>query len=323
MLPEDVNYTRQNLPRTLPFPYFADRESPWLLMHRMRKEERVSELKASPLARFLDRPMVKPVVAACGGVLKREDVYAAAHADVSSSDPSLSRAGTAGVLAAFDLPWHDFLLSFETWAPSDELSTSGQMSRAGANLVIQLGFPSDHSALMGKYLQGETRKMFEYCRHPVRQSGRPTLAWARVDIEGKEALIEEVQTDWLRFAKERARELERLQPRSRHARAMRTYETDLRKRYDKLWPKAILLCTLGLLRDVLRVETVFMHQHQPGLELKHVTCGEPPRSLYTKLPRHFGFEPTQEAPHFLRKARRRKLATLSKGSEPLFWRLSV
>ena len=43
---------------------------------------------------------------------------------------------------------------------------------------------------------------FEWWSHPVRQDGRHTLAWARmdVDLDAGEALIEEIQSDWIREA---------------------------------------------------------------------------------------------------------------------------
>jgi hypothetical protein len=42
---------------------------------------------------------------------------------------------------------------------------------------------------------------FEWSAHPIRRSPS-TLAWSRVDIdfENGEALIEEIQTDWVRLA---------------------------------------------------------------------------------------------------------------------------
>lgn len=314
-------HVRNTLPRTLAFPYYADRESPWLLAKRMPHQARVADLKTGSLGRFLDRPLVKPVVAASGGVLRRADVAAAAYADVMA-DTADTNAALAGVLAAFDEEWHDFELSFAGWAVG-AMSYGSQMSRAGGNLVVQLGFPSTHAALMGKYLSNDTRKAFEYSCHPVRATGRPTLAWARVDVEGETALIEEVQSDWLRFAAARVRQMELYDPRSRHLKSLKTYEAGLRARYEKMWPKAMMTATLGILVDLLGVREIYMHTPEGGASLKRIHGRQPPVSLYTKLPKAFGLEPTDSAPAFLKRERRRDLTRLKQSGAPVFWRLTL
>ncbi|MEO1103503.1 MAG: hypothetical protein AAFW98_07195 [Pseudomonadota bacterium] len=323
MTPFDISAVQAVLPDTLPFPYFADRESPWLLAQRMEADARVGELKRSPLARWLDRPLVKPVVAHSGGVVRRADLEAVAYAD-RGIEASASAAATAGLVAAYDIPWHDFELSFGWWG-TGPYEHWAQMSRAGGNLVMQLGFPSDHAALMGRYLPSGTRKRFEYAAHPVRTTGRPTLAWARIDVDSETctALVEEVQTDWLRFAARQVEALETFDPRSRHLKSLRQYDAGLRARYGKLWPKATLLAALAVLRDGLGIREVFMHQPGPGQTLKRISGQAPPVSLYSALPKSFGFEPTDSAPPFLQRQRKRDLSRLRRGGAPIFWRLSL
>ncbi len=335
MLPSEIDFIRQCLPTPLAFPYFDDRESPWLLAHSLTAPARVADLRRGPLGRFLDRPAVRPVVAACGGRLCPSDLRLVAAGGDASGAPT--RAATAGLEAAYAHPWHDFELTFADWGLDDPYLGSAysmsQISRPGGNLVLQMGFPSDHAALMGRYTGRNGRKDFEYARHPIRETGRPTLAWARLDIdlENGVALIEEVQSDWLRYAREEVGVLERLVPRSRELRVARTYDAQLRDRYGRLWPKAVLLAVLRVLVEDLGCRDVWMHQPEPGAILKGIYGRMPPRSLYSKLPKAFGFAPTQDMPALLTQSRKHKpdrarmlkLDRVRRAGEPLFWRLQL
>ncbi|MEM9221732.1 MAG: hypothetical protein AAGB11_04930 [Pseudomonadota bacterium] len=323
MRPTELDAVQRMLPEELPFMYFADRESPWLLAKRIGEGARVCDLKRSADARWLARPLVKPVVTASGGTVRAVDLKAVAYADQGFNEAQ-SPAALAGVIAAFELPWHDLTLSFTEWGRGrgDDFS---QMSRKGGNLVIQVGFPSDHAALMGRYIPDVPRKRLEFDLHPIRTTGRPTLAWARVDVDvdSGTALIEEVQSDWLRFAAGQVEALEGLDPRSRSLRNWRQYEADLRKRYGKLWPRATLLATLAVLDDLLGIKDVFMHQPTGGAVLKRICGTHPPASLYSALPKSFGFESTTDVPNFLRGPRRRGLVRLKKMGLPFFWHLRL
>lgn len=312
---------RHDLPPTLAFLYYPDRESPWLLARQMGERARVAELKASPLARFLDRPLVKPVVAACGGTLLRADLDQVAMADRAIDGP-LSRAAEAGVAAAFEQPWYGFELSLGVWH-YERYARYSQMSRTGSNLVLQLGFPEEDVDLLTQYLGVGARTLFEYPDHPVRVDGRPTLAWARVDIEGKVALIEEIQSDWLRFAARVSKFWRFNRPHRQYTYAIEAYEARVRERYEGLWPRATMLATLGFLRDIAGVKEVYFHQPKPGATLKDIVGYRPPVSLYTQLPRSFGFEATGEAPPFLARRHRRKLAPYRRAGTPVFWRLAL
>ncbi|MDJ0630434.1 MAG: hypothetical protein QNJ44_19415 [Rhodobacter sp.] len=322
MSPEDIQFIRQGLPETLAFPYYPDRESPWLLATMLRAPAPVAELRTGPAGRLLGRPLVRPVVAACGGLLHPADVAAVAEA---YRDPDAAgAAGQAGLQAAYAADWSDFEISLAEWGVGRQ-QWWAQVSRPGGNLVVQLGFPSDHATLMGRYLYGAGRKLFEYEEHPIRQTGRPTLAWARLDIDmdAGVALIEEVQSDWLRFAGEEIAYLARHCPRSRQLRQLQVYEAGLKERYGRIWPRAMLLAVLILLRNELGCREVWMHQPGPGAALKGISGALPPRSIYTALPRHFGFRAVREVPAFLERPARRKLRRLRKGAGPLFWKLAL
>ncbi|MEO0830773.1 MAG: hypothetical protein AAFY03_09985, partial [Pseudomonadota bacterium] len=207
-----------------------------------------------------------------------------------------------------------------------------QMSRKGGNLVIQLGFPSDHASLLGRHFRKEVRWKFEASHHPIRDTGRPTLAWARVDVEGDHMLIEEIQSDWLRFVSLFVQDLAKHEPQSRELRVHQEYERELVRLYAKRWPTAMLLATLSTAVEHFGVRHVWMHQPSVGAVLKGINGRQPPRSLYTQLPRGFCFEATQDVPPMLetrfhpshlRRKKMRKLAIACRTGAPLFWHLDL
>lgn len=322
MQPREIDLIRQCLPEDMPFPYYTDRESAWLAAHLMRGDSSIAALKMGPMAKLLARPALRPLVAACGGAVRHRDVVALAHADRAAGWRHLSLAGRAALDQLWSCDWLDFRLSFGQWGVGEAPSWT-QMSRKGGNLVLQLGFPSDHAELMGRYLARNTRKTYECEWHPVRQHGCPTLAWARLDVDlaNGTALIEEIQSDWLRFARWSVARRAETAPRSRALRQEKAYEAGLRARYEKLWPRAMLLSALMVLREELGCRRIFLHQPHAGAALKHIFGDLPPRSLYTALPRSFCFDATSEVPEFL--GRVRMLRRLARRGEPLFWRLDL
>lgn len=315
---QDISMIRQILPQEMPFPYYPDRQSPWLLGQLMDAESPVATLKHSGLARLLSRPLLKPMVAQCGGVLRRHDVLAVAHADRAMRFEGLGPAATSGLEAAYRSQWMDFCLSFDGWSGE-------QTTRKSHNLVVQLGFPTEHAELLWKYEQRCAVDTFQSSWHPVRMQGRPTLAWCRLDLDltSGHCLIEEIQSDWLRFVGRARQRLERRAPRSRELRLTSDYEQALRLKYAKIWAEVMMLAVLILLRDEFAARTVWMHQPGPGAKLKGITWGRmPPRSIYTKLPRGFGFEPTRETPPFLGSKQKSTARRAAPGDQPTFWRLS-
>lgn len=323
MTPEDIALIRQVLPEEMTFDYYDDRESPWLLAQVIGSDEPVTKLKAGPVGKLLVRPLVAPVVAACGGRLAQRDLIAVAHAGRALRMDGVGPAGQAGLQAAYARDWHDFRLSFAAWGVGARDRSWVQMSRSGGNLVVQLGFPSDHADLMGRYLRRAARKEFEFAGHPIRTEGRPTLAWARLDIDlaSGGALIEEIQSDWLRNVRDELDNRRVATPRDRHLRAAETYEAELRRRYGTIWPRAMLLAVLALLRDEFACRSVWMHQPGPGAMLKGIRWSLPPVSLYSALPKRFCFQPTREWPPFLARPRKRDQMRLRRKEGPLFWRL--
>jgi len=329
MYPEEIDLIRGVLPREMPFHYYPDRDSAWLLAQCMGGDAAISALKARPCARLLTRPLIKPMVAACGGTLRHRDMLAVAHADRAMRMDGIGPVGNAALETVFATGWQDYRLSFAKW-------TGQQMSRPGGNLVVQLSFPSDHAELLGQHCAHETRGKYEFGLHPVRRTGRPTLAWARLDIdlERGEALIEEVQSDWLRYVIKERHTMEAEQPQSRTLKRLRAYENALLNRYARLWPGVMMLAVLTLLRDEFAIRDVWMHQPQAGAVLKGIGGTPPPRSLYTDLPRRFCFEPMEELPFMLVGRHKRgagrgqracawKLRDLRRVRGPVSWRLRL
>ena len=321
MTPEATSALRQDLPSYEPFHYYSDRESAWLLQAHATGDVPVRAIRQGAYAKLLDRPLIKPLCAGGGGVLRHKDLRMLARADCVLDYEALSKPGYAALETIYDSPWMDFEVTYDTWY--DRQWRWAQMSRAGANLVVQLGFPSEHAALLQRTIGTMDRKTFECSLHPVRQTGRPTLAWARLDIDEKTntALIEEVQSDWLRYVRDYLGDLRKSRPRSRVLRNAQAYEAALTAQYDKVWAKALLLQVLMLLRDRLSIGQVFMHQPGPGAKLKWITHRLPPRSLYTALPKSFCFTPTRDVPEFLRIKRRKHLRSLDR-TAPLFWTMT-
>lgn len=334
MTPEDISLIRQVLPETMTFHHYPDRQSPWLLANAMPGDMPVRTLRQGPLARFLDRPLVKPVVAGCGGMLRQRDLIAVAHAGRAMQIGGLS----AGALSALDIAyastWRDYELSFASWGTGRDWAWE-QVSRKGGNLVMQLGFPSEHAAILGRHFSAPVRKDFEVASHPIRSTGRPTLAWVRMDVDlaSGTALIEEVQSDWLRKVRRKTIRLRRISkrferaqrayPQSRQLKTLESYEAGLRAAYAQDWAKFAMLATLTLLFDEFAVRDIWMHQPGPGAVLKNIHGTPPPRSLYTDLPKSFGFRPTHDVPAFLERPCRKALKRLRQRGDPLFWRLQL
>ncbi len=319
MTPEDIQMIRHVLPEMSTFPYYADRESAWALASQMAGDEKLSSLRGSARGPLVARPVIRPLAAASGdGVLRHLDVLALAHAD-RANGWRLSKAARLALSAVYGQIWHDFQLSYTSWGQGKDWQWN-QLSRKGGNLVLQLGFPSDHARLMGQFAGPFARKDLEFHGHPVRRDGVPTLAWVRIDLDLATgvALIEEVQSDWLRFLKE---EVADLPPRTRDLRLAQSYEANLKAAYGKIWPRAALLAALTVLRDEFACREVWMHQPETGAALKHIRWSLPPRSLYAALPKSFGFHPTRDAPWFLERPCRKLLRGLRKADRPLFWRL--
>lgn len=210
-----------------------------------------------------------------------------------------------------------FLLSLDTW---DGTRGWGQTSRQEHNLVLQMGFSNEHESRYRRLVQDDDAQVFGFSMHPVMQRRkqhhrfRETLAWSRIDLsfEHNEALIEEVQSDWVSEVMSLRRDL--LSPQGRErvqdwwcidapVEQIEQYCEYLMREYKPIWDQAMLSATLQFIVEELGITQVYYHSHETGKKVKQ--CN-PPRSLYTQLPKQFCFEKTANAPQFLQENKRFK-----------------
>ena len=265
------------------FYYFKDRYALLLLNLASVGETSKKDLKATPFAKLLDKNVVRQTLAQCRG------------RPLSAQDFD----------AYWPLRYECYFLTLGAWGSRDGFWD--QMSRKGYNLVLQLNFSSKHDEPYRRLVDPEDYRPFEFFGHPVSKGPLHTLAWSRIDIDLSrgEALIEEIQNDWIREAlwarKITARDRgpdyywgSKLQ----NDRVIRYVDSVLRQ-HEAIWDEAMLSATVWFLRKEIGIRSIYYHTHETGASLKKISGRLPPRSLYTKLPRKFCFRETREAPGFL------------------------
>lgn len=274
--------------------YFKDRYALQLLGYAAGNGTSIETLRRSPYGKLLDKPAVRQLLAGCGdGRVDRQRI------DAQWQDPLLP-----------------FLLTVGLWGNSQWFRYN-QTSRPGFNLVLRLNFSHDHDRrfqkLFAPYFWDDSLNW--YSGHPVMKSDerryyRQTLAWARldVDMENGEALVEEIQTDWVRQANKESRTLSRCDSCQRKTRndycrkvqSARRYLDEVFRPYASVWDEAILSATLFFLFEELGLSRVWYHTWRSGNALKGISDNwAPPRSLYQKLPRQFCFSEIEELPAML------------------------
>jgi len=285
--------------------YFRDRYALILLGLAAGGGVPVAALKRSPLAGLLHKPMVKNLLAGLGnGLLTRDHCQAVWPADT-----------------------REFVLTLDRWGGEERAYQ--QTSRPGYNLVLQLNFTSAHGQAMQRLLKTRERGLFNYQAHPVLRPGegeapRDTLAWVRIDLDldEDEALVEEIQSDWVKLALRWRDQVKRQGRAPRYwwgdAAGLERYCAEQLGDYIRLWSEAMLGAALEFIHGELGINTVYYHSFDTGAALKGIRYNLPPRSLYTELPRRFCFQPSREPPRFLARALRRRLARLG---EPWWYRL--
>lgn len=276
------------------FKYFKDRYCFDMIeveMDRLGRESlKVSEMKSGLLGRFIQKPIVSQALKYCAnGIVTKQDIQSFWLEEV--------------------IP---FSISLSQWGESDR--GWDQTSRNQCNLVLQLNFDSQHDRDYQRLIKPDNDfGPFESWSHPVRRGDRKTLSWIRMDIDfdANEVLIEEIQNDWLRNAsgslarvRQRKKQAPSIKPRDVYRSINGSFE-DLNDYveyrlapYGKIWAEASMLAALRFIRDELGISTVYYHSFDTGKKLKKV-YGDPPRSLYTQLPKQFGFKETTEVPEFL------------------------
>ena len=296
--------------RTL-FRYFKDAYVALLIGRAVGDGISISALRRSGLAPLLSKPAAKPLLALCG-------------------DGRIDRSRTLCLWREPSLP---FLLSLGAWGGSER--TWQQTSRAGWNLVLRLNFITEHDSRFEALFGDEARTDgLNYACHPVlrrdeRSWYRQTLAWARLDLDFAtgEALIEEIQSDWIAAAHRWRRQLSGTWARTpeRIAQTQRRlqYLDEVLAPYAAIWDEAMLSATLTFLWHELGFHDIWYHSWHSGAVLKGIALGHgPPKSLYTELPRRFCFQSTEAMPSMLESRKRRAMLRRA-GVEPRFFRLSI
>ena len=221
-----------------PFPYFKDRYALLLLAWAVGGEGlSITEIKKGRFAGLLQKPIIKNIVQQCGnGRLMAGDLQA--------YWPAFSEQQV-------------YKLTLGDWAATGQRDWRySQLTRPGGNLVIQLNFTGRHDEAYDRLLKKD--QPFGTQIHPI-ATERNTLAWSRIDLdlETGEALVEEVQNDWIRAVQWRvkwwsmAKETGRARMRQYNdwqVDNIVTYYDQVLKPHVALWSEAMLSATLWFLR---------------------------------------------------------------------------
>ena len=265
------------------FYYFKDRYALLLLGYVAGAGRSLAEIRATPYGALLTKPLVKQVLARTGRSWL--------------TDLDLASFWPRDVLA--------YRITFGRWPLAEERWSRDyhQMTRRGHNLVLQLNFAVSHNRGLHRLLgDEETRQCPDF--HPVARK-EVTLAWARIDLdlEHGEALVEEIQTDWIREVRSECR----AEYDEERQRLWRRYQVRLLAPHVRLWDEAVLAAAIWLVRSEIGIRRIFFHTFETGNVLKDLGRDPPPRSLYTRLPRRFCFRKTHSGPLFLKSVRNRQL----------------
>jgi hypothetical protein len=283
----------------IPFAYRKGDYALQLLLLAIGGGRSIAALRQGRFARLLEKPELRQVLACSRGLLAPERLSRALSEPRESFPLTLSRWGCGESRAR------------------DYASAYYQTSRAGQNVVLQLNFPTTHDRAYRRLIEPRDEQPFVYTSHPARDSEPFTLAWVRldVDLDAAEVLIEEVQCDWVRNARYFGRladewlsegepaalpfdaELGGTAPR------VRVYLEQVLAPYAALWAECALAAAIAFVYERLGLRRIFFHTFESGILMKRLRS-EPPRSLYTDLPRQFCFRETRTAPRVLRHDRR-------------------
>ncbi len=289
------------------FTYHKDKYALFLLQEFVGPGKKVSTIKTSAFRKLLQKPALTPVIRrAGGGVL---------HPELLSDNAQQNEL--------------QFLLTAGEWQ-------DWQTSLRDHNLVLQLNFSTHVYQAIAQLLE-RSEDPFSYSCHPIAREGYFTLAWARLDVDlaTGEAIIEEIQSDWMKEVRY-CRELM-----AEHEQPSEKLMGEIRDAYDlfkceindfvnfmqahmqpleKIWAEAMLAATLWFLIKELGVRRIFYHEYESSIAVKRVDGGDPPRSIYTNLPARFCFVPVKAQPHSVVSSKKRHIRWLLK-NERLKWQM--
>jgi len=308
------------------YSYFQDKYAIEVLRYYMKRFQaekgvKMNELKEEHYSSFLKKPALKTITSSLKNNMLRE-------VDLLNYQPENQ------------LP---FWITFNHWGHFEKHRKDSyyQTTRPGFSFVLQLNFAEQHDMLYHKLLKPKPDNQkeeklyhpFRWNCHPVCQNNQLTLGWVRMDVDFKtgEILIEEIQNDWLRQVKNIYNRLCQIE-KKKGRKVMKNHwifreiggtKEDLKKYYEevlqpyfKIWDEALLSAAIWFSVEELGIKDIFYHTYKSGCYLKN--C-HPPRSIYTKLPKRFGFKSTNEAPLFIQNCQYLKKALKKKELE--WWRL--
>lgn len=231
-------------------------------------------------------------------------------------------------------------LTLGRWGEGKEDWRWNQISRPGYNLVLQLNFTGVHNSDFDSLVSPCAYDMLYYAGHPIAKKYR-TMAWARLDfdLDTGEVLIEEIQTDYIRRVKSFSaqkklsyyhrqnlceKHSKKFEKTGSFQKAMNEYKTRFIDPLSKNWDEIMLAAVIKFCVEDLGCKSIFMHQFASGGELKNIDGSQPPRSIYTQLPKKFCFQPGNRSPEFLgRIASKKTRSKLSKIGGAKFWHLDL
>ncbi len=284
-----------------PFPYFKDKYAFTILAEKLKRWEnggaKVAEIKKSDFGFLLNKNEVKNLMAKLPGKSLTSDLLENYWAKENFY---------------FELE----LGHWGEYSNKHRKSIWDQTSRPGYNLVLRLNFSLQHDVPYFNLIKPFDRLgPFALGGHPVSEK-RNTLAWARLDIDlgTGELLIEEIQNDWLREAKSSYELLLKEKQAKRNPNEHWLIRFDMRSDFNKyeqyylnvlkpyyaIWNEAILAAVFDFSLKELGIKNIYMHHFDTGNKLKDLKWSKPPKSIYTKLPRSFGFKLVEKAPSFLK-----------------------
>ncbi len=280
-LPED---------RTL-FHYFKGQYAYQLLAYASKRQASIREIKQSVYNRLLNQADIKLLLAELGHGKLHPEIFE--HVWREHSQP--------------------FVLTVDRWGDSNRWLD--QTTRKGCNLVLQLNFSEQHNKAYQRLIKPEDDYLFNYAGHPVmdrrqREFYRDTLAWARIDfdLDSGEALIEEIQSDWVRRVKSGLSAIRKGKTPwyfdccKGSTDDFIVYAENILAPFYSLWSEAMLSSSIHFIYRELGINRIYYHTVETGQKVKQV-IGAPPRSLYSDLPRRFCFQVTDEDPEFISKDR--------------------
>ena len=284
--------------KALPYIYYKDKFAVQQLEFFLEQSQcdagqSISDLKKSNQAFLLDKPALKSICSGAGS--KKLDVNTLQN-----------------YLPDDYLP---FSITFDTWGAYTKHRKYNwyQTTRPGYSLVLQLNFTQPHDVKYYQLIKPKHKHhRFRWTCHPVKDNHTLTCAWARLDFDLNtgEVLIEEIQNDWLRDVtafmksmeslvkddKKKVKEHDFFSANNTTFENLQEYHDSVLKPYRKMWDEAILSAAIWFSKRELGLNKIYYHTWETGAFLKD--C-EPPKSIYTKLPKKFGFKASKTAPQFI------------------------